>query len=227
MVVCGVVKYIRYINHMESYFKHLKTKRKSSSPFIGNMNVLKAKNGSEFTMNAFKFVMKRDTPLKGNIGPAYFIALDRPEDVKTILVSPACYDKPYEYSFLPLPLGIVTQRCKIFFKKIKIKKKYQFSYFIFSGCFMETVAKTYESNVQFEDFTIVFAHFQRTNEIFRKQHREWKGEYAVWCFTLYRDVHIRLHLLWVKHELSIDFSKRMKTMRSSIDQVPSWDWRSI
>lgn len=118
MVVCGIVKYIRYINHMESYFKHLKTKRKSS-PFIGNMNVLKAKNGSEFTMNAFKFVMKRDTPLKGNIGPAYFIALDRPEDVKIILMSPQCFDKPYEYSFLPLPLGIVTQRCKIFFRKNK------------------------------------------------------------------------------------------------------------
>lgn len=113
LVAYGVVKYLRYINHMESYFKHLKiTRRKGTSSFIGNMNVFKAINGSEFTNNVFKYVLKRETPLKGNIGPAYFVALDKPEDVKTVLMSSQCFDKPYEYSFLPLPLGIVTQRCK-------------------------------------------------------------------------------------------------------------------
>lgn len=100
---------------MESYFKHLrKTKRKGRSSFIGNMNVFKAANGSEFTRDVFKYVLKRETPLKGNIGPAYFVALDKPEDVKTVLMSSQCFDKPYEYSFLPLPQGIVTERCKIF-----------------------------------------------------------------------------------------------------------------
>lgn len=113
LLIYGIVKYYRYINHMESYFKHLKkTRREEMSSFIGNMNVFKAINGSEFTNNVFKYVLKRETPLKGNIGPAYFVALDKPEDVKTVLMSSQCFDKPYEYSFLPLPLGIVTQRCK-------------------------------------------------------------------------------------------------------------------
>lgn len=113
LVLCGILKYVQYINHMESYFKHLrKTKRKGRSSFIGNMNVFKAANGSEFTRDVFKYVLKRETPLKGNIGPAYFVALDKPEDVKTVLMSSQCFDKPYEYSFLPLPQGIVTERCK-------------------------------------------------------------------------------------------------------------------
>lgn len=119
LVLCGVVKYVQYINHMESYFKHLKkqTRRKQKFSFLGNMNILKAANGSEFTRDIFNYVLKRQTPLKGNIGPAYFVALDKPEDVKTVLMSSDCYDKPYEYSFLPLPQGIVTERCKIFREK--------------------------------------------------------------------------------------------------------------
>lgn len=113
VIMWGAVKYVRYINHMESYFKHLKVKQKGKSrSFFGNMNIFNVKSGSEFTRDVFKYISKRETPLKGNIGPAYFVAIDKPEDVKTILMSPKCYDKPYEYSFLPLPLGIVTQRCK-------------------------------------------------------------------------------------------------------------------
>lgn len=116
IVAWGIVKYVRYINHMESYFTHLKTKHKpnlESTALLGNMNVFKVKNGSEFTGNVFKYVLKRETPLKGNIGPAYFVAIDKPEDVQKILMSPQCFDKPYEYSFLSLPFGIVSERCKL------------------------------------------------------------------------------------------------------------------
>lgn len=133
LVISGIVKYVRYINHMESYFKHLKkTRPKESSSLIGNMNVFKAMNGSEFTGNVFKYVLKRETPLKGNIGPAYFVALDKPEDVKTVLMSSQCFDKPYEYSFLPLPLGIVTQRCKNW-KYIPFWENYNNNLSIFSA----------------------------------------------------------------------------------------------
>lgn len=112
VVLCGIGKYVQYINHMESYFKNLKQRpgRKQRSSLFGNMNIFKATNGSDFTRDIFKYISNRETPIKGNIGPAYFIALDKPEDVKTVLMSTQCFDKPYEYSFLPLPQGIVTER---------------------------------------------------------------------------------------------------------------------
>lgn len=53
------------------------------------------------------------TPLKGYIGPVLCLSLDRPDDIKTVLMSSNCLDKPYLYQFYPRPCGILNARCKI------------------------------------------------------------------------------------------------------------------
>lgn len=52
------------------------------------------------------------TPLKGYIGPVLCLSLDRPDDIKTVLMSANCLDKPYLYQFYPRPCGILNARCK-------------------------------------------------------------------------------------------------------------------
>lgn len=111
LLIWGLVKYILCIKRMEKYLKHLKSDG-PAIPFIGNTSFFTMKSVSEFAKNSFEFALKNDTPLKTNIGPVYYIALDQPEDVKSVLMSPNCLDKPYAYSFYPLPLGLLTQRCK-------------------------------------------------------------------------------------------------------------------
>lgn len=62
------------------------------------------------------FVKENDTPAKAYIGPVLNITLDKPEDIKTILMSQSCLDKPYMYRFLPSTVGILTTECRrVFF----------------------------------------------------------------------------------------------------------------
>lgn len=100
---------------MESHLKHMKTK-KSIMPFIGDLDILSAKSGSQYLKDSINFMLTNGTPLKINFGPVYFIALDKPEDVRNVLMSNQCFDKPYFYNFLRSPHGLISQTCKIFVK---------------------------------------------------------------------------------------------------------------
>lgn len=113
LLIWGLAKYIFYIKHMEKHLKHLKTSG-PSIPLIGNTSFFTMTSFSDFVRDSFEFILNNDTPLKASVGPIYYVALDRPEDVRTILMSPNCLDKPYTYGFYPLPLGLLTQRCKSF-----------------------------------------------------------------------------------------------------------------
>lgn len=113
LLMWGLAKYIFYIKHMEKHLNHLKTSG-PSIPFIGNTSFFAMTSFSDFVRDSFEFILNNDTPLKASVGPIYYVALDRPEDVRTILMSLNCLDKPYTYGFYPLPLGLLTQRCKSF-----------------------------------------------------------------------------------------------------------------
>lgn len=98
---------------MENHLKHLPV-QKPSIPFIGNLIVqfLTAKNISEFLENFNIFTLQNETPLKASLGPIYNVVLDKPEDVKTVLMSQQCLDKPYTYNFFQSRNGLIGQRCK-------------------------------------------------------------------------------------------------------------------
>lgn len=63
-----------------------------------------------------RFATENETPLKSYVGSQLIITLDKPEDVKAILMSPNCLDKPWLYDLFPLPQSILIERCKQFFE---------------------------------------------------------------------------------------------------------------
>lgn len=96
---------------MESYVKHLPT-ASPAYPIIGNAHFFIGKSTTELFRGIVEFVKERNTPAKAYIGPVLNITLDKPEDIKTILMSPNCLDKPYMYRFLPSTVGILTTACR-------------------------------------------------------------------------------------------------------------------
>lgn len=92
---------------MESYVKHLPT-LKPTYPFIGNVHEFIGKNTTEMFNAITEFTRSNETPTKIWIGPCLTITLDKPEDMKAVLTSPHCLDKPYMYRFLPSDMSIAT-----------------------------------------------------------------------------------------------------------------------
>lgn len=111
LVVTGLIKYFLHMRHMESYVKHLPTMH-PVYPFIGNAHFFIGKSTAELFSGIVKFVKDNETPAKAYIGPVLNITLDKPEDIRTILMSQSCLDKPYMYRFLPSTIGILTTECK-------------------------------------------------------------------------------------------------------------------
>lgn len=95
---------------MESYLKHVKT-TKMLIPYIGNMDFIH-ENFSNAMTQASDILLKVGSPMKFNLGPLFFVVLNEPEDVKTILTSSNCLDKPFSYGFFPSPRSILTETCK-------------------------------------------------------------------------------------------------------------------
>lgn len=116
LVFCAVlfvlccIKYVMHIVYMESYLKNMKS-ISPQLPFIGNINLFMGKSLQTIFEEVFLVILKNSTPIKAQIGPAHFIIVDDPDDMKTILTSSQCLDKPYTYEFLHLPYGLVAQRC--------------------------------------------------------------------------------------------------------------------
>lgn len=113
LVLCTmwiILKYILHMQHTESYVKHLKF-TPLFIPFIGNLFVTMGKSPVELFRVIIQLIKQNDTPNKLYIGPGLVIILDKPEDVKAVLTSPNCLDKPYYYNFYPCPRGIFTEQC--------------------------------------------------------------------------------------------------------------------
>lgn len=111
LVVTGLVKYFLHMRHFESYVKHVKMGNRSF-PFVGNAWSLIGKSTASLFKEITEVTKLNGTPLKGYMGPALVMSLDRPDDIKAVLQSPNCLDKPYLYQFYPRPCGILNARCK-------------------------------------------------------------------------------------------------------------------
>lgn len=81
-------------------------------PFIGNVPQFMGKTMTEIFRDIDRFVKEKGTPNKTWLGPILVVNLDRPEDVRTVLMSPHCLEKPYLYRFLPAQFSILTMKCK-------------------------------------------------------------------------------------------------------------------
>lgn len=95
---------------MESYVKYLPT-LEPSYPFLGNAHEFIGKTTAQLFKDIVQFIKDKSTPTKSWIGPCLIITLDKPEDIRTVLMSSSCLDKPYMYRFLPSTVGILTAKC--------------------------------------------------------------------------------------------------------------------
>lgn len=96
---------------MERYVKHLPMQL-AHYPFFGNSLALLGKSPKELFSEIVDAVKTNGTPLKSYLGPFLMITIDNPDDFRTVLMSPFCFDKPYFYQFYPSPIGIFTITCE-------------------------------------------------------------------------------------------------------------------
>lgn len=102
-----IVKYMVYKRHMESFVKNLPT-LEPCYPLVGCAFEFVGKSSAQIFKDTVETVKNHSTPCKTWVGPLLLITVDKPEDVKTVLMSSACLDKPYIYRFLPSSFGILT-----------------------------------------------------------------------------------------------------------------------
>lgn len=106
-----LIKYILHVRNVDNYVKDLKTLPRV--PLIGNVAFFMGKSLQEVYEEFIRVILKNGTPFKAQIGPAFFILLDQPEDVKKVMMSQDCLNKPYIYDFIHSPFSLLGQRCKI------------------------------------------------------------------------------------------------------------------
>lgn len=111
LLVAGLVKYVLHMSRMESYVKHLEIKP-PVYPFFGNSLSIIGKSASELFKELVETIKLYGTPMKAYLGPFLVVTVDKPEDIKTVLMSQNCLDKPYFYQFYPSPIGLFTTTCK-------------------------------------------------------------------------------------------------------------------
>lgn len=111
LVATVLVKYFLHMRRMERYVKNLHCMGRVW-PFIGNAHMLMGKSSLQLFKDVTKYTLEAGTPYKSYVGPMLFIVLDKPEDMKTILTSSVCIDKPYPYDYLPSRNSLLTARSK-------------------------------------------------------------------------------------------------------------------
>lgn len=113
LTVAFVMKYCLHMRKMESYVKNIPSASSGSFlPFLGNaLEMFVVKSTADLHKKTIAFFDRVDTPSKLYLGPYLQINLDKPEDVKTVLTSPACHNKPYFYQLLPNTKGLFTIKC--------------------------------------------------------------------------------------------------------------------
>lgn len=109
-IVFGIALVVKHIVNkwrMESFTQNVPT-MKPCYPMIGSAFQLVGKNSAQVFSMIVQAVKAHSTPCKAWLGPVLAIVVDRPEDVRTVLMSTACLDKPYMYRFLPSTSGLLT-----------------------------------------------------------------------------------------------------------------------
>lgn len=164
LLTLALLKYVVHMRHIESYVKNLKS-AKPFIPFFGHILKFITKSTSENYEYFVDLATHNESPVKLYIGPKLFVILDKPDDIKAILMSPHCLDKPFLYDYLPYKYGLLTAQCKT--QDIQIQctcifmfmNEKKFGIFNFSGNHMETSSKANESFVQFKKFTAIYTNF--------------------------------------------------------------------
>ncbi|XP_055321750.1 cytochrome P450 4c3-like [Sitodiplosis mosellana] len=116
LVTWALVKYVWKMYRNESYVRNLKCKQ-PFIPFFGNVLSIMGLTSTEIFNKFVQFATQNETPLKMYFGSKLIVILDKPEDLKAILLSQNCLDKPYVYGFYPCPRGIATEQCGVIWKK--------------------------------------------------------------------------------------------------------------
>lgn len=111
LLLCGLVRFVLWKRRMNNYVSHLPTSD-SRWPLLGSAGEMIGKDSVEIFAYGDRLIRQLGTPLKAWIGPMLNVTLDRPDDIKTILMSADCLDKPYMYRFMPSDIGILTVKCK-------------------------------------------------------------------------------------------------------------------
>ncbi|XP_031632667.1 cytochrome P450 4C1-like isoform X2 [Contarinia nasturtii] len=117
-VIWAIIKYILTMRHTESFVKNVKFQT-FFVPFIGNLLSLVGKSPVEIFKTLIKSLAQKDTPLKFYIGTKLFVTLNKPEDVKEILMSPNCFDRPFTSELVPFKNGILNERSAARWKPLR------------------------------------------------------------------------------------------------------------
>lgn len=111
----ALIKYKLFKRKMERYVKHLPLAHRTM-PFIGNALSFWCDTTTELFEEMTGGFSRVDTPSKAYMGPYLVVNLDKPEDIKTVLMSSDCHNKPYFYQLLENTEGLFTMKCKLCFQ---------------------------------------------------------------------------------------------------------------
>lgn len=109
VTILSIIKYIVHVKHIDSLLKDVKSLPRI--PLVGNLALFMGKSLQEVYEEFIRIILKEGTPFKAQIGPAFFVILDKPDDMKTVLMSQHCLDRPYIYDFIHRPFSILGQKC--------------------------------------------------------------------------------------------------------------------
>lgn len=109
-VIYYLLKHLLHLWRMESYVKNVKSMY-PLVPILGTVYGFFGKTPSQTYKECLEFFETNETPVKVYLGSTLVILLDKPEDIKKVLTSDDCLDKPFIFDFFPLPTGIFTARC--------------------------------------------------------------------------------------------------------------------
>ncbi|XP_055308673.1 cytochrome P450 4c3-like [Sitodiplosis mosellana] len=118
LIVVALVRHLMYLYRMESYVKHLKSTH-PLLPIVGTAYGMIGKSATDAYKEILRFAKSNDTPVKTYIGSTLALTVDKPEDIKIILSSPICFDKPFVFDFLPYRAGIFTTTLSAVWKPIR------------------------------------------------------------------------------------------------------------
>lgn len=77
-------------------------------PVVGILPKFLGKNNEEILNYILELMKQYETPVKVWIGPMLVLLIDKPEQLKTVLNSRNCLNKPYVYKFLDVNFGLMS-----------------------------------------------------------------------------------------------------------------------
>lgn len=99
------------MHRMEKHVKHLQA-QSPVYPFFGCALAFLGKTSAQLFKEFVGSIKVNSTPMKAYIGPFLIVVIDKPEDFRTVLMSPNCLGKPYLYQFYPSTVGIASATCE-------------------------------------------------------------------------------------------------------------------